>query len=72
MKSYTIPSYVTFKNMKYRVCRIGKNAFKNNKSIKKIIIGSDVTKIEKNAFKRCNKLRYVVIKSKKIRKITKE
>ena len=64
--SLTIPSTVTIKGKKYKVTSIAKNAFKNNKKLKKVTIGSNVTKIGSNAFKGCKNLKTITIKSKKI------
>lgn len=65
-KSLTIPSTVTVDGKKYKVTSVAKNAFKNNKKLKKVTIGSNVTKIGANAFKGCKNLKTVTIKSKKI------
>lgn len=52
VKSVTIPSTVKIKGKKYNVTSIGKNAFKNCKKLKKIVIKTTkLNKIGKNAFK---------------------
>ena len=57
----------------YRVTSIADNAFKNNKKITRVVIGSNivtigknVTKIEKNAFYGCGKLEKITIQSEKL------
>lgn len=57
----TIPSVITVDGVKYRVTSIAKNAFKNNKTIKKVTIGNNVTTIESYAFSGCTKLTSVTI-----------
>ncbi len=57
----TIPSRVVIDGVSYKVTSIASNAFKDNKNITKVIIGSNVKSIGKNAFQGCSKLRSVVI-----------
>ena len=57
----TIPSVITVDGVKYRVTSIAKNAFKNNKTIKKVTIGNNVTTIESYAFSGCTKLSSVTL-----------
>jgi hypothetical protein len=47
----------------YTVSSIGKAAFKGNRTLKSITIGSNITEIYDSAFERCRKLRYLVIGS---------
>ena len=49
--------------MTYKVTKISDNAFKNNKNVTKIVLGSNIAEIGKNAFKGCTKLKYVTIPS---------
>lgn len=51
-----IPATVKINGYTYRVTAIGKNAFLNNKYLKKITIGKYVTSVKTNAFKGCKKL----------------
>lgn len=61
VSTVTIPATITIDGITYKVTAIEKNAFKNNKTLKKIVIGSNVTKIGDNAFYGCIKLKYVTI-----------
>jgi len=55
----TIPTNVTIKGITYKVTAIQKNAFKNNKYLKKITIGDNIITIGDNAFYGCKKLKTV-------------
>ena len=66
MASVTIPATVTISGAKYKVTEVKANALKNNKKIKSVTIGKNVTKIEKNAFYGCKKLTSVNIKTRKL------
>lgn len=71
-KKVTIPKMVTLANGTIaKVTTIANNAFKNNKVLQEITIGSDVTTIGKNAFKNCKKLKTIIIKSKKLKTLSK-
>ena len=65
-KSVTIPATVKISGKKYKVTAIANNAFKDNKKLKKVTIGTNVNKIGKAAFKGCKNLKSVVIKTKKL------
>ena len=56
VKSVTIPSTIKVDGIKYKVTSIAKNAYKNNQSITKITIGSNIKTIGANAFSGCKKL----------------
>ena len=56
-----IPETITVDGITYQVTSIGDDAFKNNKNVKKITIGSNVTTIGKNAFYGCKNLKTVTI-----------
>ncbi len=60
----SIPSEISICGIKFKVTCIGKNAFKNNKNIKNVIIGSNISSIEKKAFYGCKNLRKVTFKTK--------
>lgn len=62
----SIPDTVIISGINYKVTSVAKNAFKNNKSLKKITIGKNVTKINVDAFNGCKNLNMIRIKSKKI------
>lgn len=61
--SVTVPDTVTFDGVTYKVTSISKNAFKNNKKLKKVTIGKNVSKINSSAFYGCKNLKTVTIKS---------
>jgi hypothetical protein len=61
--SVTIPSTVTINGVTYKVTAIAKNAFKNNKKLKKAVIGSNIAKIGANAFYGCKNLKQITIKT---------
>ena len=65
--SITIPSRIQVGNKVYPVTEIAAKAFKNNKTLKKIVIPSTVTKIGKAAFQNCKKLKKITIKTKKLK-----
>lgn len=62
--SVTVPSTVKIGNILYKVTSIANNAFKNNKKLKKVSIGSNVTSIGNDAFRNCTTLKKVVIPAK--------
>lgn len=67
----TIPDTVTIDGITYKVTAVSKNAFKNNKKLKKVIIGKNVTKIEANAFSGCKNLKTITVKSTKLKSVGK-
>lgn len=69
-KSITIPATIKADGISYKVTEVGANAFKNNKKVKKVVIGANVYKIAKKAFNKCPNLKTVVIKSTKLTKKT--
>ena len=66
--SVTIPDTVTIDKVTYKVTSIAANAFKNNKKLKKVVIGKNVTKIGKKAFYGCSKLKNITVKTTKLTK----
>lgn len=64
--SVTIPATVKIKGVTYKVTSIAKNAFKNNRRLKKLTISGNVTKIGSRAFYNCKNLNTITIKSKKL------
>ncbi len=66
----TIPSKVNIGGKTYQVVRIKKNAFKNNKKVRKIVIPSSVIYIENYAFANMKKLKTIEIKTTKLKKKT--
>lgn len=67
----TVPATVKVNGVSYKVTSIAKNAFKNNKKLKKITIGSNITVIGANAFAGCKNLKTVQIKSQKLKTVGK-
>lgn len=68
-KSINIPSKVKADGITYKVISISANAFKNNKSIKKITISTNIQKIGSSVFLNCKKLKNITIKSLNINSI---
>ena len=60
-KKLTIPASVKVKGVTYKVTGIADKAFKNNKKLTTVTIGSNVTKIGKEAFSGCSALKKVTI-----------
>ena len=69
--SIVIPSTVKINGITYKVTSIARNAFKNNKKLKKVIIGSNIININTNAFNGCKNLKMITIKSKNLKGIGK-
>lgn len=67
----SVPNKVTINGVSYKVTSIAKNAFKGNKKLKKVTIGSGVTSIGANAFSGCKSLKTIVIKSTKLKTVGK-
>ena len=57
----SVPDAITIDGQEYKVTEIADNAFKNNKKLKKVTIGKNITKIGKNAFSGCKNLKTVKI-----------
>lgn len=60
-KTVSIPATVKIRGKKYKVTQIAEGAFKNNKKVTKVTIGSNVSKISKNAFSGAAKLKTITI-----------
>lgn len=60
--SVTIPTTIKIKGATYKVTEISTNAFKNNRKLKKVVIGQNIVRIGKNAFYGCKKLTSITIK----------
>lgn len=63
----TVPATVKVSGVTYKVTSVAKNAFKNNKKLKKVTIGANITTIGANAFAGCKNLKTVNIKSQKLK-----
>lgn len=60
-KTVTIPATVKIGGVTYKVTKISDNAFKNNKTVTKVTVGSNIKTIGKNAFYKCTKLKTLKI-----------
>lgn len=60
-----IPEQVTIDGATYKVTSIGTKAFYRNKTLKSVVVGSNVNKIGGKAFYGCASLQHVIIKSSK-------
>ena len=70
--SIKIPSTVKLNGYSFKVTAISDKAFKNQKKLKKVILGSNVKKVGKESFKGCKKLKNVTISSKVLKSIGKD
>ena len=64
-----IPATVTVDGETFLVTSIAKNAFKNNKKLKKITIGKNIISIGASAFYGCKSLKTITIKSEQLKKV---
>lgn len=71
-KAVKIPSYVSWKGVRYSVTEIEQKAFSGCQKLNKVTIGKKITHIRKKAFYGCKKLRTVVFRGKKIKTIQKK
>ena len=69
--SFNVPASVKLADGRYKVTAIDKNAFKNNKKLKKVTIGSKVTRIGAGAFSGAKNLNAITIKSKSLKSVGK-
>ena len=60
-KTIKVPLTVTLKGIKYKVTAISAGAFKGNKIIQNVTIGSSITKIGDKAFSGCTALKKIVL-----------
>ena len=60
-KTVSIPATVKINGVTYKVTKIADNAFKNNKTITKVTVGSNIKTIGKNAFSGATKLKTVSV-----------
>lgn len=70
-KTVTIPKSIKINGKTYKVTSISSNAFKNNKKLTKVTIGSNVKTIGSNAFSGCSKIKTITVKSTKVTKVGK-
>ncbi len=71
VKTFKVPTSVTYNGVSYQVVSIGKKAFTGCKKLKKISIGSNVKTINDKAFYSCSVLKSITIPS-SVTKIGKE
>ncbi len=57
----TIPDYIVIKGTTYQVTSVADSAFKNNKTIQTVKMGSNVKTIGESAFSGCSKLKKVTL-----------
>ncbi len=60
-KTITIPEYITYQGVKYKVTSISAKCFKGNKKLTTVKIASSVIKIGDSAFEGCTGLKTVII-----------
>ena len=70
-KKLTIPATVKVKGVTYKVTAITDKAFKGNKNLTTVTIGSNVTKIGKEAFSGCKNLKKITVTAGKLKTISK-
>ena len=70
-KTFSVPSAVKIGKYSYKVTEIGKNAFRTQKKLAKLTIGSNVRKIGAYAFYGSKKLKSVFIKSRVLKSVGK-
>lgn len=66
VKNVIVPETVTYDGITYKVTSIAPGAFKNNKKLTKVTIGSNVKTIGKQVFYGCKNLKSITIKSTKL------
>ena len=70
-KKLTIPATVKVKDVTYKVTAVSDKAFKGNKKLTTVTIGSNVTKIGKEAFSGCKNLKKITVTAGKLKTIGK-
>ena len=65
----TVPATVKAGKQVYKVTSIANNAFKNNKKLKTVVIGQNITTIGKKAFYGCKNLKKITVQSKVLKKV---
>ena len=66
VSTIVIPDTVVVSGVTYQVTAVEKNAFANNKKLKTVTIGKNVTAIGAKAFYGCKNIKTLIIKSKKL------
>ena len=70
-KKLTIPATVKVKGVTYKVTAVSDKAFKGNKKLTTVTIGSNVAKIGKEAFSGCKNLKKITVTAGKLKTISK-
>ena len=65
-KTVTIPATIKVCGVTYKITKIEDKAFKGNKNITKLTVGSNITSIGKEAFSGCKKIKTLKITSKNL------
>ena len=60
-KEVKVPDKVVINNVEYKVTSVAENAFKNKKTMEKVVIGANVKTIGTNAFTGCKNLKNVAM-----------
>ena len=60
-KTISIPEYISYKGVKYRVTSVASKCFKNNKKLTNVKISSSITKIGNSAFEGCTNLKTATV-----------
>ena len=60
-KNVLVPDTIKYNGIVYTVTGIGKKTFKNNKYLKRVVIGNNIRTIGKEAFMNCKKLKMITI-----------
>lgn len=71
-KKITIPETAGKNGYTYQVISIGRQAFINNKKVKEVVIGKNITKIGAKSFYKCSKLKKITFKGIKKVKVGKK
>ncbi len=71
-KSISVPATITYGGITYKVTEVSGNAFKNNKKVTRVKLGSNITTIGVSAFRGCKKLKTITISSKKLKTVGKK
>ncbi len=70
-KKLTIPKQIKIRRKLYKVTAIERNACKNAKKLKEVVIGANITDIKDSAFRNCSKLEFLSL-GKNVKKLGKE
>lgn len=71
-KSISVPATITYNGVRYNVTEVSKNAFKNNKKLVTVKLGSNITKIGASAFYGCKRLKNITVSSRKLKSVGKK